>query len=117
MLRLSAFCLAFALLAVVSTIAVPATERSVTETAVRGAGELSRGQPDTERRGLGNQAGSADEEVEPNSQAGVSEPERTGPADSAIRQATEPAETEPLTPIETASSIRVNANVSLPQDI
>ena len=30
---------------------------------------------------------------------------------------TEPAEIEPLIPIETKNSIRVNANVSLPQDI
>ena len=43
-------------------------------------------------------------------------PDGTEPFD-AVQQESEPAETEPLAPIETQSSIRVNANVSLPQDI
>lgn len=117
MLRPMGFCLAFVLLAAVSPVTVPAGESSATESAVRGPDAPPRGRPDTVRHDSGNQTGSAAEETEPNGQAGVAEPDTTGPGDPILPEETEPAEIEPLTPIETRSSIRVNANVSLPQDI
>lgn len=90
------FCLAFVLLATVSAIAE--SERDG-QAAVRepGATVTDENGPD--------QAG-----------PGETGPDGTEPFD-AVQQESEPAETEPLAPIETQSSIRVNANVSLPQDI
>ncbi len=90
------FCLAFVLFATVSAVAEP--ERD---------GQAAAREPGTT---VTDENGS--------DQAG---PGETGPAGtepfSAVGQESEPAETEPLAPIETQSSIRVNANVSLPQDI
>ena len=117
MFRPRAFCLAFVLLAAVSPVTVPAAENTATETSGRDSDALPRGQPDTVQRGPENRAGSADDEIEPNDAAGVESPDTTGPVDPAIPKETEAADTEPLIPIETQNSIRVNANVSLPQDI
>ena len=116
MLRLKGLCLAFVLLGAAAPIIAPATGSGATETAVRDREAPPRRQSDTVRRGAGNRAGSAVEETGPDTRAAVAEPETTEPV-CTRPECTEPAEIEPLIPIETQNSIRVNANVSLPQDI
>ena len=105
------FCLAFVLLGAAAPVIAQATESGAPENAVRDPDALARRQPDTVRRNTGNEAGSVIEEAESETQQAATEPDVTGPANS------EPANMEPLIPIETKNSIRVNANVSLPQDI
>ena len=130
------FCLTFVLLATVSAIAVPAAKSGAAETALGGSQAEPREQPARLRRSAGIQAGPSIEEPERDRQAAVAEPgtkvtdengpDHAGPGEfegtgtgplNTVQPESEPAETEPLAPIETQSSIRVNANVSLPQDI
>lgn len=111
MLRLTTVCLAFVLLGAAAPIVAAATAGDSSESAVRDPDALARRQPDTVLRNTGNQAGSAIDEDESATEQAASEPNEREPAN------TEPAEIKPLIPIETKTSIRVNANVSLPQDI
>ena len=130
------FCLAFVLLLTASPITVPPTESSAAETAARDPDALPRITQGAARHGAGNQARLATEETEQDRQAAIAQPVttrppvagpdhagpgETGPVDTelsnTVPEDTESAEIESLTPIETRSSIRVNANVSLPQDI
>ena len=140
------FSLACVLIAAMSPIAVAGTNSSAAETAVRDPDALPRRTQGTWRHGAGNQAGPALEETERDRQAAVPQPGTTGPSETgrnhagagesdlddagpgatgpadnellnALPEEAGPAETEPLTPIEIQGSIRVNANVSLPQDI
>ena len=90
------FCLAFVLLATVSAIAEP--ERD---------GQVAVAEPGTTV---------TDEHGADHARPDETEPAAIEPL-NIVQEATEPAEAEPLAPIETQHSIRVNANVNLPQDI
>ncbi len=136
MLRLTGLSLAFVLMAAMSPITVPGTKGGAAETAIRDPDALPWSPEVIGQRGAGIQAGPAVEETEQDRRAAVAQPVTTLPPETGpdhagqgdtepagtellntVSEETEPAETEPLTPIETQSSIRVNANVSLPQDI
>ena len=97
MRRLAWVCLALALFAAGATSTAPANSSRATDATVLN--------PDTPR-------GTA----EPDTPAVAASPNGTEPAEPS-QESVEAGETEPLVPIETQNSIRVNANVSLPQDI
>ena len=104
MLRLPAICLAFVLLGMAAPSIAPTNAGDAPETAVRDPDALPGRQPDSARPGAENQAAAAVDEARPAAERAIAEPE-----------VTESAEIESLVPIETKSSIRVNANVSLPR--
>lgn len=118
--RLTATCLAFALLAAPVPAALPATAGSAAENSVRGPDAPSLRLTDPAQRNTSDGAESAAEEIEPDTVAAATAatepPDDSGPEDARLSDPEQDGP-EPLVPIEIQQSIRVNANVNLPQDI
>ena len=111
MRRLAGIYLVLAALGAALPDSAEAVAASASATVVRDPDARPGEQPGSAPRGAGNRAAPAGAETEPGQAA--AEPRAPAPASAD----SEPADTEPLAPIETTNAIRVNANVSLPQDI
>ena len=115
--RLTATCLAIVLLAASVPAAFPATTGSAAGISVREPDTPNLRMPDAAQQNTSDGAESAAEEIEPDTvEAATEPPEDSGP-DGAPPSDPEQDGPEPLVPIEIQQSIRVNANVNLPQDI
>ena len=118
--RLTATCLAIVLLAASVPAAFPATTGSAAGISVRDPDTPNLRMPDAAQQNTSDGAESAAEEIEPDTVAAATAatepPGDSGPED-AHPSGPEQDGPEPLVPIEIQQSIRVNANVNLPQDI